>query len=233
MVGGICCEIALKWMSLDFTDDQSTLVPVMTCCRQATSHYMSQYWPRSMSPNDVTRPQWVKPSIHDAVSVCHSGVVTADSCQFTSKHTNFIKQKYFSELFHLPNCFDKLQPFKLLYDFQHAKCIHISYHILHFIQQKKTKLRIEQPYILPILHGQYHACWCPGDWRSQGISRHGIDKINRNITVTGKIAGLRTTASKTQVRPVNLLYIIMFKIRKIKPMSGSVRQKPQSFHGDW
>ena len=34
------------------------------------------------------------------------------------------------------------------------------------------------------------------------------------------------------VGPVNVLYIIMFKIRKIKPNSGSVREKPKSFHGD-
>ena len=27
--------------------------------KQAASHYLSQYWPRSMSPNSVTRPQWV------------------------------------------------------------------------------------------------------------------------------------------------------------------------------
>ena len=27
---------------------------------QATSHYLSQSWPRAMSPYDTTRPQWVK-----------------------------------------------------------------------------------------------------------------------------------------------------------------------------
>ena len=59
---GISCEIALIWMSSDFTDDQSTLVQVMAWCRQATSHYLSQCWPRSLSPNGVTRPQWVKSS---------------------------------------------------------------------------------------------------------------------------------------------------------------------------
>ena len=56
---GISCEIALIWMSLDFIDDQSTLVQVMAWCRQATSHYLSQCWPRSMSPYGITRPQWV------------------------------------------------------------------------------------------------------------------------------------------------------------------------------
>ena len=61
---GISCETALLWMSLDFTDEQSTLVRVMACCRQATSHYLSQCWPRSMSPNGVTRPQWVNHPKH-------------------------------------------------------------------------------------------------------------------------------------------------------------------------
>ena len=46
-------------MSLDLIDDQSTLVQVMACCRQATSHYLSQCWPRSLSTYGVTRPQWV------------------------------------------------------------------------------------------------------------------------------------------------------------------------------
>ena len=56
---GISCEIALIWMSLDFTDDQSTLVQVMAWCHQATSHYLSQCWPRSLLPYGVTRPQRV------------------------------------------------------------------------------------------------------------------------------------------------------------------------------
>ena len=50
---GISCEIALIRMSLDFADDQSTLVQVMAWCRQATSHYLSQCWPRSMSKYGV------------------------------------------------------------------------------------------------------------------------------------------------------------------------------------
>ena len=32
----------------------------MACCLMAPSHYLSQCWPRSLSPYDVTRPQWVK-----------------------------------------------------------------------------------------------------------------------------------------------------------------------------
>ena len=51
---------ALRWMPRDLTDDKSTLVQVMAWCRQATSHYLSQCWPNSMSTYGVTRPQWVK-----------------------------------------------------------------------------------------------------------------------------------------------------------------------------
>ena len=47
---GISCETAVRWMSLDLTDDKSTLVQVMAWCHQATSHYLSQCWPRSPSP---------------------------------------------------------------------------------------------------------------------------------------------------------------------------------------
>ena len=65
---GISCEICLQWLSLDFTDDQSTLVQVMAWCHQATSHYLSQCWPRSLSPYGVTRPQWVNSlCLNDAI----------------------------------------------------------------------------------------------------------------------------------------------------------------------
>ena len=47
-------------MPQDLTDDKSTLVHVMAWCRQATSHYLNQCWPRSSTPCCVNRPQWVK-----------------------------------------------------------------------------------------------------------------------------------------------------------------------------
>ena len=55
---------ALRWMSRDLTDDKSTLVQVMAWCCQATNHYLSQCWPRSMSPHGITRPQWVNSLRH-------------------------------------------------------------------------------------------------------------------------------------------------------------------------
>ena len=54
------------------------------------------------------------------------------------------------------------------------------------------------------------------------------------VTATIKITGPRTAAGKTCIGLVNLLYKIMFKIRKIKPNSGSVCQtcqKLKNFHG--
>ena len=54
------CEIALRCMSLDLTDDKSRLVQVMSSCYQATNHYLSEGWPRSMSSYGVTRPPWDK-----------------------------------------------------------------------------------------------------------------------------------------------------------------------------
>ena len=57
--GIISCGIGLRLMPLDLINDKSTLVQVMAWCYHATSHYLSQCWPRSLSPYGVTRPQWV------------------------------------------------------------------------------------------------------------------------------------------------------------------------------
>ena len=52
-------QYVLRKIPQNLTDDKSTLVQVMAWCCQATSHYLSQCWPRSMSPYGITRPQWV------------------------------------------------------------------------------------------------------------------------------------------------------------------------------
>ena len=46
-------------MPQNLTDYKSTLVQVMAWCCQATSHYMSQCWPKSILPYGVTGPHWV------------------------------------------------------------------------------------------------------------------------------------------------------------------------------
>ena len=41
-------EVALRQVLDDLTNETSTLVQVMAWCRQATSYYLSQCWPRSL-----------------------------------------------------------------------------------------------------------------------------------------------------------------------------------------
>ena len=43
-------EISLRWMLKHLTNEKSLFVQVMTWCHQATSHYLSQPWLRSMLP---------------------------------------------------------------------------------------------------------------------------------------------------------------------------------------
>ena len=62
---GISSKNAFRWMSLAPTYYESTLVQVMAWCHQATSHYLSQCWHRSLSPYAVTRPQWVNTDMLD------------------------------------------------------------------------------------------------------------------------------------------------------------------------
>ena len=51
---GTHCEIALRWMPQHFINEQLTLFQVMAWCHQATSHYLSSCWPRSMLPYGIT-----------------------------------------------------------------------------------------------------------------------------------------------------------------------------------
>ena len=87
---GISCEIALIWMSLDFTDDQSTLVQVMACCCQATSHYLSQCWPSCLSPYGFTRPEWVNritftsPYDHIQFQIKHQSYLTTNGSHYNT-----------------------------------------------------------------------------------------------------------------------------------------------------
>ena len=54
-----CFKIDIRCMPQNLTNKKSTLFQVMAWCKQATatSHYLSQCWPRSTSPYDVTRQQ--------------------------------------------------------------------------------------------------------------------------------------------------------------------------------
>ena len=50
----ISCEMAPRWILLDFTDDKSILVQEMAWCYQAIISMLTQ-----MSPYGITRQQWV------------------------------------------------------------------------------------------------------------------------------------------------------------------------------
>ena len=104
---GISDEIALRRMPLDLTDDKSTLVQVMAWWRQATSHYLSRCWPRSISLNGVTRPQWV----NEYISIDNERYVSyLCGCNklYTPLNSGLIYQGRFKLLYLTPHKFSTL-----------------------------------------------------------------------------------------------------------------------------
>ena len=69
----------------------------------------------------------------------------------------------------MPSCFK-----------DYKRYIHILNHTLDLVWPKYMKLTLKQQY-MSVLHNQYHACWCTGDFRSQCISRHDINPQSWNI----------------------------------------------------
>ena len=51
--------ISFKFVPEGLIDNKSTLVQVMAWCRQAASHYLSHFWPRSVLLYDIPSSQWV------------------------------------------------------------------------------------------------------------------------------------------------------------------------------
>ena len=68
-----------RWMVQDSTYHMIINIgsQVMPRCRQATSHYLSQCWPRSLSPYGVTRPH---SSFYKSSALCKWFVVWCISC---------------------------------------------------------------------------------------------------------------------------------------------------------
>ena len=50
-----------------------------------------------------------------------------------------------------------------------------------------------------VLHRQYYACWCSGNFRSQGMSKHGIDPESQNILspASEELISLQTQVMKS------------------------------------
>ena len=76
----------------------------MAGCRQATSHYLSQCWPRFLSPYGVIRPQWVKPVLyHNKFSQkCHLSmcifiihILYARMCTWCARDVRWWNQRYY------------------------------------------------------------------------------------------------------------------------------------------
>ena len=105
---GISCKIALILMSLDFADDQSTLVQVIAWCRQATSHYLRQCWSRSLSPYGVTRPQWVN---------WQQSIIGSDNGLAPNRQqSHYLNQWWYSLLTHLSITRSQWVKQKLIFD---------------------------------------------------------------------------------------------------------------------
>ena len=64
--------------------------------------------------------------------------------------------------------------------FVHSYTVDVVFTLSYRILFNRIRLN-SQHYMLAILYCQYHACWCSGDFRSQCISRHGIDPQSQNI----------------------------------------------------
>ena len=53
-----------------------------------------------------------------------------------------------------------------------------------WLDPSKWNQPLNQKKMLSIQHSQNHACWCTGDFRSQCISRHGIDPLKPEYSVS-------------------------------------------------
>ena len=80
-------------------DDKSTLGHVMACCLRATSHYLSQCWPRSMSPHCVSRPQWIQiqPSCSLSLDDLMASLMDEGRSYFKLNYANSAKRMPYSD----------------------------------------------------------------------------------------------------------------------------------------
>ena len=70
---GTSYEVALWWMPENLTDDKSKLVQLMAWWCQATSHYLSQCWHRSMLTYGVIRAEWMFKGLRHVLEYfCHN-----------------------------------------------------------------------------------------------------------------------------------------------------------------
>ena len=83
-------------MSQDPTDDWSTLVLVMAWYRQATSHYLSQCWLKSMSSYHVTSPPWI--NYNDVIMGLMASQITSLTIVYSVVYLSADKKKHQSSV---------------------------------------------------------------------------------------------------------------------------------------
>ena len=90
--------ILIQWI-LFLMVNKSTLVEVMAWCRQATSHYLSQWHVNSdLSPYGTTRPQWVNTLRGRQRPLCHA---LSSTC--TMATDDLVQKKLMAWLFVSPD----------------------------------------------------------------------------------------------------------------------------------
>ena len=109
-----------------FTGDKSTLVQVIAWCRQATSHYPSQCWTRSLLPYGVTGEQWV--NLNQSMPITFQwnksfkvGNLSRKTCDkyYCQSFCSLVRNKQGNDL--------KSQPFVFYYLEQAWQCSHFSF----------------------------------------------------------------------------------------------------------
>ena len=79
-----------EYMPQNTYHDKSTLVQVMSWCHQATSHYLSQWWPGSMSPYGVRMQQRVNAGFETLIKLsCNENLITTYNPQTTVRPCNY------------------------------------------------------------------------------------------------------------------------------------------------
>ena len=146
-------------MPRDLTDDESILVEVMMAwCHQATSHYLNQCGPRTMSAYGVTGPQWVKwwdlARFHDTSKVKISFIFQDFMILWKLKYHVFfqVSNKGLVLAAQYSNTPDKFQKSDFhSYIFPVLTCL-VAY---HNVLEKQRQVRSQ------ILHIEAYATWPP------------------------------------------------------------------------
>ena len=186
-------KTAESWRLHNLINGKSTWVQVMAWCHQATSHYLSQCWPRSLSPLPESK-----------LAVCSTtpcGVARTYFCLLLCRllpwlcvvacvagwtgwrgniscgaatprfhawdvvvcRTYTMSQTHILTLFFI---ITNLFVFDVLYDWLIAPLI--KWLTDHWFSDSMSYL----------FYSQYPGCWWPGSIRSQGISSNGVDLVS-------------------------------------------------------